>query len=108
VDENVLAHQEHSEGEVRQGVTRESVQVTMTPETHFAGSLDPILTRDRLASGPRVDSLLDVTETDMTHLQSANINQVASRAQSSRNSPEPPRPTNKDIMWARLQASRSS
>jgi len=63
----------------------------MIPGTLFAsGSLDPVQTRDRLASGPRVDSLLNVIETDMTHLQSANINQAASRAQSSRNSPEPP------------------
>ena len=91
VDENVLIHQGHSEVEGGRRVPRESVQVSMTPGTLFAsGSLDPVQTRDRLGSAPRVDSLLNVIETDMTHLQSANINQAASRAQSSRNSPEPP------------------
>jgi hypothetical protein len=91
VDENVLVHQGHSEVEGGRRVPRESVQITMTPGKLFAsGSLDPVQTRDHLARGPRVDSLLNVIETDMTHLQSANINQAASRAQSSRNSPEPP------------------
>lgn len=91
VDENVLAHHRHSGVEGERGVPRESVQVIMSPGTHFVSrSLDPILTQDRLASGPRLDLLLEVTETDMTHSQSANINQVASRAHSSGNSPEPP------------------
>jgi hypothetical protein len=55
MDENVLVRQGHSEVEGGRCVTREDVQVTMTPGTLFAsGSLDPVQTRDRLASAPRV------------------------------------------------------
>jgi hypothetical protein len=90
LEENAPEHQLHSELQPRQAASGESVQVIGAPSTRFAsGPFSATTTRDNLASIQQVDPLLDESQMDMSQLQPANISRVASRAQSSRNSPEP-------------------